>query len=126
MYVLVLGAICFQLLVWLIPNVIGESVAVALLGLLLGPIYPSATVVFARLLPRSMQNTALACKFFLNLDRRNANLHSHIKRRFEWWRASAFHNRYHCSGLGHLGTASDLYCIVRRHDWHVDGVAQHA
>jgi len=34
-------------------------VAVALLGLLLGPIYPSATVVFARLLPRQLQNSGI-------------------------------------------------------------------
>lgn len=37
-----------------------EAVAVALLGVILGPVYPSATVVFARLLPRSTQNTAIA------------------------------------------------------------------
>lgn len=59
-YGLIVGAICFQLLVWLVPNVIGSSVAVALLGFLLGPIYPCGTTMFARLLPRSLQNTALA------------------------------------------------------------------
>ena len=37
-----------------------EAVAIALLGLILGPVYPSATVVFSRLLPRHTQNTAMA------------------------------------------------------------------
>ena len=50
-FFLVLGASAFQLLVWLVPNVIGEAVAVALVGLLLGPIYPCATAVFSKLLP---------------------------------------------------------------------------
>jgi len=43
-----------------VPNIATSAVAVALLGLILGPVYPSATVVFARLLPRSVQNTAIA------------------------------------------------------------------
>jgi hypothetical protein len=42
-YALVAGAVVLQLLVWLIPNVVGESVAVALLGLLLGPVRGSST-----------------------------------------------------------------------------------
>ena len=33
---------------------------VAIIGLLLGPIYPAATTVMSRLLPRSLQNTAIA------------------------------------------------------------------
>lgn len=35
-YGLTLGAIAFQLLVWLVPNVVGDAVAVGILGLLLG------------------------------------------------------------------------------------------
>ncbi|KAE8318361.1 MFS general substrate transporter [Aspergillus transmontanensis] len=56
---LVVGAIGFQLMTWLIPNIIGEAVAVAILGLLLGPLYPCSTAVFAKLLPRSMQLVSL-------------------------------------------------------------------
>ncbi|KAB8235086.1 putative MFS efflux transporter [Aspergillus alliaceus] len=43
----------------LIPNVIGDVVAVALVGLLLGPVYPCATTVFSKLLPRSIQVSSL-------------------------------------------------------------------
>lgn len=57
-YILGAGAIAFQLLVWLVPNVIGDAVAVAFLGLLLGPIYPCASTVFTQLLPMDIQMTA--------------------------------------------------------------------
>ena len=50
----------FQLLVWLLPNVIGEAVAVSVVGLLLGPVYPCATVVFVRLLGKVLQTSGLA------------------------------------------------------------------
>ncbi|KAE8138376.1 hypothetical protein BDV38DRAFT_282052 [Aspergillus pseudotamarii] len=33
---LVVGAIAFQLMTWLIPNIIGEAVSVAILGLIIG------------------------------------------------------------------------------------------
>ncbi|KAH0541277.1 hypothetical protein FGG08_004201 [Glutinoglossum americanum] len=56
----VIGAIIFELLVWLVPNVIGDAVAVSLVGLLLGPIYPCAMHVFSRLLPRRIQVTSLS------------------------------------------------------------------
>ena len=46
-FCLILGATAFQLLVWLVPNVIGEAVAVSIVGLLLGPIYPCATAVYS-------------------------------------------------------------------------------
>lgn len=59
-YILTLLSIIFQLLVWLIPNIVGEAVAVSLLGLLLGPVYPCATTVFSRLLGRDVQMTALS------------------------------------------------------------------
>ncbi|PYI15561.1 MFS efflux transporter [Aspergillus japonicus CBS 114.51] len=57
---LVLGSIAFQLMTWLIPNIIGDAVAVAIVGLLLGPVYPCATAVFSKLLPRSMQTSSLS------------------------------------------------------------------
>lgn len=55
----VIGSAAFQLLVWLIPNVVGDAVAVSLLGLLLGPVYPLATGVFSKLLPQNIQMSAL-------------------------------------------------------------------
>lgn len=59
-YLLIFGAAAFQLLVWLVPNFIGDTFAIAVVGLLLGPVYPAAVTVFARALPRAIQNTALA------------------------------------------------------------------
>ncbi|KAG8527584.1 uncharacterized protein KY384_007737 [Bacidia gigantensis] len=59
-FFLIGGAAAFQLLVWLVPNVIGEAVAVSIVGLLLGPVYPCATAVFSRLIPRRLQMSSLA------------------------------------------------------------------
>ncbi|EWG45493.1 hypothetical protein FVEG_06265 [Fusarium verticillioides 7600] len=47
-YGLIIGAVAFQLLVWLIPNIVGNTIAVSIVGLLLGPIYPCASAVFLR------------------------------------------------------------------------------
>ncbi|KAF1984997.1 MFS general substrate transporter [Aulographum hederae CBS 113979] len=58
-YLLGLGTIAFQILVWFVPNIIGDAVAVAIVGLLLGPIYPCGQTVFARLLPRNIQMTSI-------------------------------------------------------------------
>ena len=74
-FVLCVGTIVFQLLVWFIPNIIGESgndhyairrrmanlyaVAVAIVGLLIGPMYPCAQTVFTRLLPGNLQVFAI-------------------------------------------------------------------
>ena len=52
-YFLIGGAIAFQILVWFVPNIIGEAVAVAIVGLLLGPIYPCSVTVFMRRMTRS-------------------------------------------------------------------------
>ncbi|KAF2871733.1 major facilitator superfamily domain-containing protein [Massariosphaeria phaeospora] len=57
--ILTLGSLVLQLLAWLIPNVIGNAVAVSALGLLLGPVYPCAQTIFLRLLPRHVQTTAM-------------------------------------------------------------------
>ncbi|KAI9750872.1 MAG: Mss4p nuclear export [Chaenotheca gracillima] len=59
-FAVVAGSAVFQLLVWLVPNVIGDAVAVSLVGLLLGPVYPCATVLFSRLLPKNIQTSSLA------------------------------------------------------------------
>ncbi|KAF6827789.1 MFS efflux transporter [Colletotrichum plurivorum] len=47
-YVMTAGAACFQLLVWFVPNIVGNAVSLAIVGLLLGPIYPCAATVFLR------------------------------------------------------------------------------
>lgn len=54
-YGVVVGAAVFELLVWLVPNVVGDAVAVAVVGLLLGPVYPCAASVFMRGMSRSEQ-----------------------------------------------------------------------
>lgn len=51
-YGVVVGATVFELLVWLVPNIIGDAVAVAIVGLLLGPVYPCAVAVFMRTMTR--------------------------------------------------------------------------
>ncbi|KAL8967577.1 MAG: hypothetical protein Q9183_002854 [Haloplaca sp. 2 TL-2023] len=57
---LIVGAALFQLLVWFVPNVVGEGVAVSIVGLLLGPVYPCSTGVFSRLLNKNIQMSSLA------------------------------------------------------------------
>ncbi|MCJ1482142.1 hypothetical protein MMC06_002304 [Schaereria dolodes] len=57
---LIVGAACFQILVWFLPNIIGEAVAVSIVGLLLGPVYPCGTVVFSKLLGNRLQMSSLA------------------------------------------------------------------
>jgi fucose permease len=52
-YGVVVGAAVFELLVWLVPNVIGDAVAVAIVGLLLGPVYPCSAAVFMREMNRA-------------------------------------------------------------------------
>jgi fucose permease len=52
-YFTVVGAAVFQLLVWLVPNVVGDAISVAIVGLLLGPVYPCAAAVFMRGMNRS-------------------------------------------------------------------------
>lgn len=59
-YAMVIGAAVFQLLVWLVPNVIGNGVAVSIVGLLLGPVYPCATVIFSRAIGRKDQVSSLS------------------------------------------------------------------
>ncbi|KAH7031250.1 major facilitator superfamily domain-containing protein [Microdochium trichocladiopsis] len=58
-YLLIGGAAVFQLLVWLVPNIIAESVSLAIVGLLLGPVYPCAAAVFARNFSRKEQVAGL-------------------------------------------------------------------
>jgi len=45
-------AICLELVVWFIPSLIGGAVAVSLIGVLLGPIYPIIMNHAGRIVPR--------------------------------------------------------------------------
>jgi fucose permease len=56
---LVTATIGVQLLLWWVPNIIGDAVAVAIIGLLLGPVYPCAQSVFTKLIPRRSQEAAV-------------------------------------------------------------------
>ncbi|KIX00068.1 uncharacterized protein Z518_10995 [Rhinocladiella mackenziei CBS 650.93] len=57
---LITGAAVFQLLVWLVPNIIGNAVAESIVGVFLGPVYPCATGVFSKLLPVNIQISSLS------------------------------------------------------------------
>jgi fucose permease len=59
-YGVIIGAAIFELLVWLVPNIIGDAVAIAIVGLLLGPVYPCATVIFSRAISRKEQVSSLS------------------------------------------------------------------
>jgi fucose permease len=58
-YLITAGAAVFQLLVWFVPNIVGEAVSLAVVGLLLGPVYPCAATVFTRNLSRREQVSGL-------------------------------------------------------------------
>ncbi|KAK7204433.1 major facilitator superfamily domain-containing protein [Myxozyma melibiosi] len=58
-YVLLGLVIAFDLMAWLIPNIIGGAVAVAIVGLFVGPIFPSAITTINDLLPRKTQSFTL-------------------------------------------------------------------
>ena len=47
-------SIAFQLLFWLVPNFIVSAVAVAFLGMFIGPMFPTAMVLMTKLLPRDL------------------------------------------------------------------------
>jgi len=53
-------ALLFQVLVWAVPNVVTNAVAVSIVGLMLGPIYPCCAAVFMRKLPRSERLSGMA------------------------------------------------------------------
>ncbi|ROW13981.1 hypothetical protein VPNG_04094 [Cytospora leucostoma] len=52
-HAVVAGAAVFELLVWLVPNVVGDAVSVSIVGLLLGPVYPCAAAIFMRTMSRT-------------------------------------------------------------------------
>ena len=55
-----IGVMIFQLMCWFIPNIVGEAVSMAILGLMLGPVYPCAATVFTKLLPGNIQTIAIS------------------------------------------------------------------
>ncbi|KAI5925263.1 major facilitator superfamily domain-containing protein [Camillea tinctor] len=59
-YLIVVGSAIFELLVWLVPNIVGEAVALAVVGLLLGPVFPCAAALFTRNLSRQEQVSGLS------------------------------------------------------------------
>ncbi|TVY81696.1 Bypass of stop codon protein [Lachnellula suecica] len=59
-FVATAGALVLELLVWFVPSIPGDSVAVALSGFLLGPIHPCSVHIFQRLIPKKMQIASLS------------------------------------------------------------------
>ncbi|KAJ2906962.1 Bypass of stop codon protein 6 [Zalerion maritima] len=51
-YIVTVASVVFELLVWLVPNLIGNAVAVGIIGLLLGPVAPCSAAVFMKILGR--------------------------------------------------------------------------
>ncbi|KAK4230318.1 major facilitator superfamily transporter [Podospora fimiseda] len=60
-FVYILGASCFvlQILVWFVKNAIANAVVFAVIGLLLGPVYPCATAVFMRNMDEQQRVTGI-------------------------------------------------------------------
>ncbi|PHH89612.1 hypothetical protein CDD83_5654 [Cordyceps sp. RAO-2017] len=52
-------AIAVELVFWLVPHMVVSAVAAALLGLITGPMYPTAIVLMTKLLPRALHVSAL-------------------------------------------------------------------
>ncbi|KAK9481223.1 major facilitator superfamily domain-containing protein [Lipomyces japonicus] len=58
-YVLITIALAFEIVTWLVPNIIGGAVAVSLVGLFVGPMYPSAMATLTTILPRQIQTFSI-------------------------------------------------------------------
>jgi fucose permease len=54
------AATVFQIIIWVVPNIVGDSIAVALVGYVLGPLAPLSVGFFMKLLPRSIQTIAIS------------------------------------------------------------------
>ena len=52
-------ALAFQLVFWLVPSFIVSAVSVALVGYFIGPIFPTAVVLEAKLLPKHLHTSAV-------------------------------------------------------------------
>ena len=49
------------MIVWLVPNVIATGVSVSIIGMLLGPMYPTVINHTARVIPSYLVNGAIRC-----------------------------------------------------------------
>ncbi|TGO88672.1 hypothetical protein BPOR_0148g00050 [Botrytis porri] len=58
--IVVILSAAFEGIVWGVPNVIGDAVAVSIVGILLGPVYPCAAYVFTRIIPRKYQVSGMS------------------------------------------------------------------
>ncbi|EJC98907.1 MFS general substrate transporter [Fomitiporia mediterranea MF3/22] len=58
-YLYTVLCIALEITIWCIPSLIGNAIAVALIGFLLGPIYPIITNVAGRLVPHWLLNGAV-------------------------------------------------------------------
>ncbi|EPQ52641.1 MFS general substrate transporter, partial [Gloeophyllum trabeum ATCC 11539] len=54
------GAIALEAIGWAVPSVIPDTVAIALVGVLLGPIYPCTMSVVTRILPKHLHVSSLS------------------------------------------------------------------
>ena len=58
-FVYTVGALALEFIVWFVPSLIGSAVAISLIGLLLGPMYPLIMSVVTKILPRKLQSGAI-------------------------------------------------------------------
>ncbi|KAK9463723.1 major facilitator superfamily domain-containing protein [Lipomyces oligophaga] len=58
-YILLLVIIAFELMTWLIPNVIGSAVAISIAGFFIGPVFPTVITYVSGNLPRKIQQFSL-------------------------------------------------------------------
>ncbi|KAF9224392.1 MFS general substrate transporter [Gyrodon lividus] len=52
LFIYAICAIILEIIVWLVPSLVGDAVAVAIIGMLMGPMYPIAMNHCGRVLPR--------------------------------------------------------------------------
>jgi len=53
-------SVVMSLIIWFVPSFIGDSVCAAMIGLFLGPIFPTSLALATKLLPKEVHLTALA------------------------------------------------------------------
>ncbi|KAG1767983.1 MFS general substrate transporter [Suillus occidentalis] len=59
LYIYAVLAIIFELVIWFVPSLVGDAVAVCVIGVLLGPMYPIAVNHARRVLPRWLLTGAI-------------------------------------------------------------------
>ena len=65
-YLYTIIVIGLELVVWLVPDIIGNAVAVSFVGLLLGPMYPIVMKVMSELVPKRYANCITPWDWLLN------------------------------------------------------------